>query len=102
MSPIQVVPKKGGMTVVKNENNELIPTRIVSGWRICIDYRKLNKATRKYHFPLSFIDRMLDKLAGHEFYYFLNGYSDYNQIVITLEDQENTAFTSPYRIFAFR
>ena len=64
VSSIQVVPKKGGMTVIKNDNNELIPTRIVSGWRICIDYKKLNKATRKDHFPFPFIDMMLDRLAG--------------------------------------
>lgn len=60
VSPVQVVPKKGGMTVVKNDNNELIPTRTVTGWRVCVDYRKLNKATRKDHFPLPFIDQMLD------------------------------------------
>nr|XP_016486276.1 PREDICTED: uncharacterized protein LOC107806605 [Nicotiana tabacum] len=52
----KVVPKKGGMTVVKNEDNELIPTRTVTGWRICIDYQRLNDATRKDHFPLPFID----------------------------------------------
>ena len=56
VSLVQVVPKKSGMTMIKNENNELIPTRIVSGWRICIDYRKLNKASRKDHFPLPSID----------------------------------------------
>lgn len=56
ISPVQVVPKKGGITVVKNEKNELIPTRTVTGWRVCIDYRKLNDATRKDHFPLPFID----------------------------------------------
>ena len=67
VSPIYVVPKKGGTTVIKTENNTLLPSRIVTGWRICIDYRKLNKATRKYHFPLSFLDQMLDKLAGHEY-----------------------------------
>ena len=56
VSPIHVVPKKGRLTVVNNENNELIPTRTVTGWRMCIDYRKLNKATRKDHFPLPLID----------------------------------------------
>jgi hypothetical protein len=53
VSPIHCVPEKGGLTVVKNENNELIPQRTVIGWRMCIDYHKLNKATKKYHFPLS-------------------------------------------------
>ncbi|XP_062075372.1 uncharacterized protein LOC133779425 [Humulus lupulus] len=66
VSPIQVVPKKGRITVGKNGNNELIPTRTVNRWRICIDYRKLNKATRKDHFPLPFNDQMLDMLAGNE------------------------------------
>ncbi|KAM6563688.1 hypothetical protein CsatB_023686 [Cannabis sativa] len=96
VSPVQVVPKKGGMTVIKNEKNELIPTRTVTGWRICIDYRKLNKATRKDHFPLPFIDQMLDRLAEQEYYCFLDGYSGYHQIAIALEDQEKTTFTCPY------
>ncbi|GJT73782.1 reverse transcriptase domain-containing protein [Tanacetum coccineum] len=56
VSPVHCVPKKGGMTVVENEDNELIPTRLVTGWRVCIDYRKLNDATRKDHFPLPFMD----------------------------------------------
>ena len=56
VSPVQVVPKKGGMTIVKNEKNKLLPTRTVTGWRVCIDYQKLNKATRKDHFPFPFID----------------------------------------------
>ncbi|XP_062108151.1 uncharacterized protein LOC133819026 [Humulus lupulus] len=102
VSPVQVVPKNGGMTVVKNESNELIPTRTVTGWRICIDYWKLNKATRKDHFPLPFIDKMLDRLAGHNYYCFLDGYSGYHQILIAPEDQEKTMFTCPYCTFAFR
>ena len=68
VSPIQVVPKKGGMTVVTNEKNEMIPMRTVTGWRVCIDYQKLNDATRKDHFPLPFIDQMLERLSGKMFY----------------------------------
>ncbi|GJT03523.1 reverse transcriptase domain-containing protein [Tanacetum coccineum] len=75
VSPIHCVPKKGGITVVANEENELIPTRLVTGWRVCIDYRKLNEATRKDHFPLPFMDQMLERLAGNEFYCFLDGFS---------------------------
>nr|GEU30256.1 reverse transcriptase domain-containing protein [Tanacetum cinerariifolium] len=74
VSPIHYMPKKGGMTVVANENNELIPTRLVTGWRVCIDYRKLNDTTRKDHFPLPFMDQKLERLAGNEFYCFLNGH----------------------------
>ena len=102
VSPVQVVPKKGGTTVIKTENNILLPSRTVTGWRICIDYRKLNKATRKDHFPLSFLDQMLDRLAGYQYYCFLDGYSGYNQIAIAPEDQEKTTFTCPYGTFAFR
>ena len=76
--------------LVKNKNDELIPTRISSGWRMCVEYRKLNLSTRKDHFPLPFIDQMLERLAGKSFYCFLDGYSGYNQIVINPEDQEKT------------
>ncbi|XP_073298528.1 uncharacterized protein [Primulina huaijiensis] len=102
VSSVQVVPKKGGMTVVKNDNDELISTRTVTGWRVCIDYRKLNNATRKDHFPLPFIYQMLDRLAGYCHYCFLDGYSGYNQISIATEDQEKTTFTCPYGTFSFR
>nr|GEY92829.1 reverse transcriptase domain-containing protein [Tanacetum cinerariifolium] len=67
VSPIHCVPEKGGITVVENENNELIPTRLVTRWRVCIDYQKLNDGTRKDHFPLPFMDQMLERLAGNEF-----------------------------------
>ena len=102
VSPVHVVPKEGGFTVIQNEKNELIPTRTVTGWRVCIDYRKLNTATRKDHFPLPFIDQMLDRLAGHPHFCFLDGYSGYNQIAIAPEDQKKTTFTCPYGTFAFR
>nr|GFB38990.1 reverse transcriptase domain-containing protein [Tanacetum cinerariifolium] len=74
VSPIHCVPKKGGMTIVANENNELILMRLVTGWRVCIDYMKLNDATRKDHFSLPFMDEMLERLAGNEFYCFLDGF----------------------------
>ncbi|PIN20749.1 DNA-directed DNA polymerase [Handroanthus impetiginosus] len=99
VSAVQCVPKKGGITVVPNMHNELIPTRTVIGWRVRMDYRKLNKATRKYHFPLPFIDQMLDRLVGKEFYCFLAGYFGYNQIAIAPEDQEKITFTCPYAMF---
>jgi hypothetical protein len=79
VSPVKVVPKQGGMTFVRNEKNELIPQITITGWRMCIDYRKLNKATKKDHFPLPFIDEMLERLANHSFC-FLDGYSGYHQI----------------------
>ncbi|GJR90968.1 reverse transcriptase domain-containing protein [Tanacetum coccineum] len=100
--PVHCVPKKGGFTVVENEQNELILTRLVTGWRVCIDYRKLNEATRKDHFPLPFMDQMLERLAGNEYYCFLDGFSGYFQIPIDPNDQEKTTFTCPYRTFAYR
>ncbi|XP_016718253.1 uncharacterized protein [Gossypium hirsutum] len=86
--PVQCVPKKSGITVVSNDKDELIPT----GWLVYMDYCKLNTATRKDHFPLPFIDQMLDRLAGKAYYCFLDNYSGYNQIVIAPEDQEKKKF----------
>nr|GEU85054.1 reverse transcriptase domain-containing protein [Tanacetum cinerariifolium] len=78
VSPIHCVPKKGGFTVIENEENELIPTRLVTGWR------------------------MLERLAGNEYYCFLDGFSGYFQIPINPRDQEKTTFTYPYGTFAYR
>ena len=75
---------------ITNEKNELIPTRTITSWRMCIDYKKLNSMTRKDHFPLPFRDQILERVIGHKFYCFLDDYSGYNQIEITLEDQEKT------------
>nr|GFC44872.1 reverse transcriptase domain-containing protein [Tanacetum cinerariifolium] len=94
--------KSSGDEPPENEENELIPTRLVIGWRVCIDYRKLNEATRKDHFPLPFMDQMLERLAGNEYYCFLDGFSGYFQIPIDPRDQEKITFTCPYRTFAYR
>jgi hypothetical protein len=102
VSPVQVVPKKGGMTVIRNEENELIPQWTITSWRMCIDYRKLNKATRKDHFPLSFIDKMLERLANHSSFCYLDGYSSYHQIPIHPDDQSKTTFACPYGTSAYR
>ena len=99
---MQVVPKKGGMTVIKNDKDELISTRTDTRWRMCIDYRKLNDATQKDHYPLLFMDQMLERLAGQSYYCFLDGYSGYNQIAIDPKDQDKTAFTCPFGIFRYR
>nr|GEU33413.1 reverse transcriptase domain-containing protein [Tanacetum cinerariifolium] len=102
VSPIHCVPKKGGMTVSTNDENELVPTRLVTVLRVCIDYRKLNEATRKDHFPLPFMDQMLERLARNEYYCFLDGFSGYFQIPIDPKDQEKTTFTCPYRTFVYK
>ncbi|GKA21790.1 reverse transcriptase domain-containing protein [Tanacetum coccineum] len=101
VSPVHCVPKKDGFTVVENDENELIPTRLVTGWRVCIDYRMLNEATRKDHFPLPFMDQMLERLAGNEYYCFLDGFSGYFHIPIDPHDQEKTTFMCPYKMFAY-
>nr|GEY01015.1 reverse transcriptase domain-containing protein [Tanacetum cinerariifolium] len=101
VSPVHCVPKMSGFIVVENEENELIPTRLVTRWRVCFDYRKLNEATRKDHFSLPFIDQMLERLAGNEYYCFLDGFFGYFQIPIGPRDQEKTTFTCPYGMFAY-
>ena len=102
VSPVQVVPKKTGLTVIRNKKEELIPTRVQNSWRVCIDYRRLNQVTKKDHFPLPFIDQMLERLAGKSHYCFLDGFSGYMQITIAPEDQEKTTFTCPFGTFAYR
>lgn len=102
VSPIHVVPKWAGLMVVENKDGKLVPTRVQLGWRVCIDYRKLNGATRKDRFPLPFFDQMVECLAGHAYYCFLDGYSGYNQVPVDPEDQEKMTFTCPFGTFAYR
>ena len=102
VSPTQVVPKKSGVTTVKNEKGEELSTRLTTSWRVCIDYRRLNEVTRKDHFPLPFIDQLLERVSGHPFYCFLDGYSGHFQIEIAPEDQEKTTFTCPFGTYAYR
>ncbi|CAM8953825.1 unnamed protein product [Rhodiola kirilowii] len=102
VSPVHVVLKKTGITVELHAQGEMVTKRIQNGWRVCIDYRKLNPVTRKDHFPLPFIDQMLDRLAGKPYFCFLDGFSGYNQILIAAEDQEQTTFMCPFGTFAFR
>jgi hypothetical protein len=84
VSPLVIVPKKNGK------------------WRVCVDYRALNKATKKDHFPLPFIDQVLDSLSGKNFFSFLDGFSGYNQIKIAPQDQDKTTFTRPWGTFSYR
>ena len=97
-----MVPKKSRITVVQNEKGDEITTCLTSGWRVCIDYRRLNAVTMKDHFPLPFIDQVLKRVSGHPFYCFLDGYSGYFQIEIDVEDQEKTTFTCPFGTYAYR
>ena len=87
---------------MRNEKGEEVPTRLATGWRVCIDYRRFNEVTRKYHFSLPFIDQLLERISGNPFYCFLDGYSGYFQIEISTEDQEKTTFTCPFGTYAYR
>ena len=87
---------------MQNEKGEDMPTRLTIGWRVCINYMRLNVVTRKDHFPLPFIDQLLEIIFEHPFYCFLDGYSRYFQIEIVAEDQEKATFTYPFRTYAYR
>lgn len=90
--PVEITDWVSPMVLVKKKNGKL---------RVCIDYRKLNQATQKDHFPLPFINTILEEVAGHELYTFMDGYSGYNQISIHPEDYHKTAFTTPWGTFIY-
>jgi hypothetical protein len=102
VSPVHCVPKKGGFTVVPNKHNELIPTRTIVRYRMCIDFRKLNKETCKDHYALPFIDQMPERLAKHTHFCYLDGYSGFSQIAVHPEDQDKTTFTCPFGMYSYR
>ena len=101
VSSVHTVPKKSDFTVVENDKKKLVQTRLPTKIRVCIDYHKLNFATCKNHFPLPFIDQILERLVGHEYYCFLDEYFWYNQIPIAPEDQEKITFTCLFGMFAY-
>ena len=88
--------------MVLNEKGEEMPIRLTIGWRVCIDYRRLNEVTRKDHFSLPFMDQLLERVSGHPFYCFLDGYSDYFHIEIAADDQDKPTFTCPFGTYAYR
>ena len=102
VSSVYVVPKKARVNVMMNKKGEEIQTRLAIKWRVCINYRKLNSAMKKDHFPLPFINQILDRLVGSSYFCFLDRYSGYNQIAIHPDDQEKTMFTCPFGTFVFR
>ena len=97
-----MVPKKSGVTTVQNERGEDVPTRLTTGWRVCIDYRRINAVIRKDHFPLPFIDQLLERVFGNPFYCFLDGSFRYFQIEIAAENQKKTTFTCSFGTYAYR
>nr|GEU40805.1 DNA-directed DNA polymerase [Tanacetum cinerariifolium] len=100
--PYPLCAEKGGITVVTNENDELVPSRTITGWQVCNDYHKLNEVTAKDHFLLPFMDQMLERLAENKYFYFFDGFSGYFQIPIDPNDQEKITFTCPFGTYAYR
>jgi hypothetical protein len=98
VSHVHCVPKKGGIIVVPNENNELIPQIVVVGYRMCTDFRKVNKITKKDHYPLPFIDLMLERLSKKTYFYFLDGYSGFSQIAVKKQERENHFYLSLWNL----
>lgn len=102
VSLTHMVPKEGCMIMVENDKGDSVDICVLTIWRMCIDYRKLNKATRKDHFPLPFINQMLKRLVKHSHFCYLDGYSWFFQIPIHPDKQENTTFTCLYGTFSYK
>jgi hypothetical protein len=102
VSLVHYVPNKGGITVVPNDENELVAQHTVTSYRMCIDFRKFNKVTKKDHYPLPFMAQMLERLSKNSHFCYLVGYSGFSQIPVHKDDQEKNAFTCPFGTFAHR
>jgi hypothetical protein len=102
ISHVHYVPKKGGFIYVPNKHNEMVPTRTIVGYRMCIDFIKVNKETRKDHYLLPFIDQTLERLARHSYFCYLDGYSGFSQIDVHPEDQLKTKFIYPFGLYVYR
>ena len=101
-SPAHCIPRHGGLDATMNKDGDLVPIRPIVGYRMCIDFRKLNRETQKNHKPILFMDRVLERLINNSYLFSLDGYSGYSQISIQPEDQEKTTFTCPYGTYANR
>ena len=97
VSHVHCVPKKEVLLLFL-----MIPQRIVTGYRMVIDFRKLNKDTKKDHYPLPFIDQMLERLSKHTHFCFLDGYYGFSQIPVSADDQAKTTFTCHFGTFAYK
>lgn len=98
VSHVDIVHKKAGITIIKNDKDEFVATRTITGWRICIDYRKLNKATQKYHFMISFIDEMFERLTKHSHIYYFDEYSGFSKSLFITEIKKNDIYLSVWYI----
>jgi hypothetical protein len=102
VSLVHYVPKKGEITIIPNDENELVAQHTVTGYRMCIDFRKLNKVTKNDHYPLPFMDQMLERLLKHSQFCYLDRYSGFSQIHVHKYDQEKTTFSCPFGTFSHR
>ena len=100
--PIHSIPKHGGITTIQNDKDEVLPSRTITEYKMCVDFRKLNKITIKEHQPLPFMERIIERIASNSYYCLLDAYSGFSQIQIHPEDQEKTTFTCPYGTYAYR
>ena len=102
VNPVHSIPKHGGITTIQNDKDEVLPSRTITEYKMCVDFRKLNKITIKEHQPLPFMEQIIDRITSNSYYCILDANSGFSQIQIHPEDQEKTTFTCPYGTYAYR